>query len=522
MPTAPRQQATISLAQQLAAESRAAGTGRADLALLLALEARRVRPGPEADGALETALLSVPPGVERVFDFGARRYWTFDPAIKTKLVVDLGHPDTLALFDPATGKVARELTGWTGGSPVGQAVSPDQRWVSAGTAAGTILAWDAATGRRIGGFDTRGDGPAYGGFDPTDTNRLIVAGHDGRVVVWHLDDPTAPPIELYRAPASTTPDYPNLVRLSADGTQVAVSDPIAGPTHIVDTHSGGLRRVVPGTAGDFSADGSVVLTSTADGVHRWDLATGSQVGPTMSGLGRPGPLATFSPNGRYVAVGDLSDQHVYVFAVDDDGKAIFSVEAHNAIPLPTWRPDGLLTVQGGHGAVVTRVDRGGLPPLALPLGGGGIAGATDRADRFVTLDAGIGTWTIDGKSGAPITRIPDPGGAPIAFVQPSPDRRFVAVRIPGSPRPVTTVWEHGRPKPLGVIEKAADDPPDEFWTPDSRTLVVVHKETVDLWRPRGGSLDRYAQLHPDRPVRAAAGRHDRGVQPRRPYRRGGP
>jgi WD40 repeat protein len=77
-------------------------------------------------------------------------------------------------------------------------------------------------------------------------------------------------------------------------------------------------------------------------------------------------------------------------------------------------------------------------------------------------------------------------------VQPSPNRRFLAVAA--TPTSAITVWERGRSKPLGVIQVAADDPPFTSWAPDSTTLVAVHKATVDLWRPRDGSLDRYAQL----------------------------
>ena len=164
----------------------------------------------------------------------------------------------------------RNSKGWPAARRCLVAVSPDRRWAASGSSGGIVTVWNAKTGRVVDRFDTGTGHPSVGTFDPADPSRLFVTGWDGRIVVLDLEHLSSPPVELYRAPASTSDQYGDVLTVSADGTLLGVSGPLAGPTYIVDTHSGALRTVVPGTVGDFSADGSVVLTTLPGGVQRWD------------------------------------------------------------------------------------------------------------------------------------------------------------------------------------------------------------------------------------------------------------
>jgi len=92
------------------------------------------------------------------------------------------------------------------------------------------------------------------------------------------------------------------------------------------------------------------------------------------------------------------------------GPPVLTVDAHNSLPLPYWRTDGLLVVQGGVGAVTVRVDSD-LPPFAVPLPPSAPAYVipTARSDRFFTLAAEV-VRSVDADSGVVLDRIPDPQG----------------------------------------------------------------------------------------------------------------
>ena len=60
------EQARVADAARLAEQARGLPSNEAGLALLLALEARRLDPSDATDGAVEAALANVPPGIDRL------------------------------------------------------------------------------------------------------------------------------------------------------------------------------------------------------------------------------------------------------------------------------------------------------------------------------------------------------------------------------------------------------------------------------------------------------------------------
>jgi WD40 repeat protein len=517
------QQAVVAEVQRLAVEGRARAAERPDLGLLLAVQARELHPSVETDRELQAALLEMPAGVERVFDFSVRDTWRHDRSYDGRLYVVNGADDTeYRLLDVATGKLVRTLTGAQGGQ--GQSgLSPNGRWAIAGTGMGLINVWEAATGRRVGALDAGGSGPVYGVFDPSNPDRIYAAAYDGRVLRWDLGSADPTPIEVYRAPAlpGRQPGFPPyILRLSRDGTRLGVSSPAtqgpsAGPTRVVDTATGALVRTVPGVMGDFSPDGSMVVTAQSDGVRRWNLATGEQAGgPFRDANGKPrvpGPLATYSPDGRFLAVGDFDDRQVLAFDVETGNSVMEPVSSGASYPVPSFTQSGdLLVVRGARGVVI-RLGQQDVPPIATVFGRPDVSAMAFTGggrDRIVTVDAlfgsnGLvtspyeGTQVWDASTGRAVETVNPPEGGEGRFVFPSPDfRRFTdgwAEEI--------HVYQEGRSEPLGVIPYDPADPPGErWWSPDGRILAVGHINTVDLYRVRHGSLAPVVTLEPAGPT----------------------
>ena len=257
--------------------------------------------------------LAVPAGLERMYTF--RQPLSAAKADQYgKWAVVPGIGGVLKLIDLTTGHSPRRFS-MEGGSPLGQLVSRDQRLVVSGSQGGPVNVWELATGRKVATIEPGGVGPAYGVIDPTDSSRLFTAGHDGTVAVWSLGagEPGQPSCSVRRP--LQPPSFPSCSASRATAGRCFVGETLdAGTSQVYDVHAGTAGHPGAGHSRRHQADGSVVVTALPEGLQQWDATTGSPVGPLMSGLPQGAALATYSPDGRFVTVGDLTDYHVYVFS----------------------------------------------------------------------------------------------------------------------------------------------------------------------------------------------------------------
>lgn len=336
-------EAQRALSRQLAAQSISLLEKKPDLALLLAVEARRM-----ADTA--TDLFALPINLRLA------------PYLDAFL-----HGNTGAVYVLAT--------------------SPDNRTIASGSDKGTVYLWDVTT-KRLSGEPLQHDLKAIHSLAFSPNGQLLAAGDaQGHLVVWDLASRT-PRLDLPNAHADVIDDLlfdptgniltsgsddhtvkrwtvltgeqvgsvvevgrDETLRLSPNGRQVAtilettvsvrdattgdvISSPLAKHTdNIQDMH--------------FSPDGKVLATSSFDGTTRlWNIDTGEEItAPLAKHAGRV--LAVrFSPDGRLLATAGADGKIFLWDAVR--GQALGApLSGHSAwVRSLAFTPDGSMLVSG--------------------------------------------------------------------------------------------------------------------------------------------------------------------------------
>ena len=344
----------------LATQAEARLPDNADLAGLLALEADRREPTPEARSAVLSVLQSLA-GNRRIgapLQNGTTlKSVAFSPDGRT--LAAAGDDGTLSWWDASARRRLRAPIAAHDGTVQAVAFSPDGRRLASGGDDGTVRLWDAATGRPIGhalrfasrfivddvAFSPDGAVLAASG----DPGPSFFAGSDrpGRVRLWDartgrpLGGPLRAASAALRAPGSEGSVHLNPIAFSPDGRHLAASL-VDTTVRIWDLPS---RRVaellhLPGSEEvetlAFSPDGSLLATGGTDEVVRiWDVRTGRQQGGALAGLQGYVNSVAFSPDGRILAAG--SDEGSVRLATVADHR-LLAVLFSDHRPPPRARP----------------------------------------------------------------------------------------------------------------------------------------------------------------------------------------
>jgi WD40 repeat protein/DNA-binding SARP family transcriptional activator len=369
-------QATVADAQRLAAQARNIAVSHYDLALLLAVEARRLDDSIATRGALE-AVLSDGARLERFVPLAANTTSAVSHDGRL-LATDQGN-GAIAVIDLTSGRVLTEFT--DGSTAIGAlAFSADSRTLAISHHDGTINLRAVATGivraRPLAGH---GSGYLRILFSP-DGRRLAAAGSNGDVVVWDLTSPRRSATVLGRS----TQVISGLAWGSDNRTLVGVVP--SADVIVYDAATGKTMRRIPlaGSSSQglaFAPNGRTLAVGTGDGRFALiDLATGRSGHP----LGEFGPLIdwfAFSADGTMLAAGNAAGTVTQwdVATRGQRGIPLIGVGAHAYTGV--LAADGRLVTLGLRSAAVWRIGSVG-PTLGRLIGDfpSGDAGVTLSSD----------------------------------------------------------------------------------------------------------------------------------------------
>jgi WD40 repeat protein len=528
----------------LAAKAIADFNNNPDEGALLALEAYRLAPTPDARGALLAALQEDQPTLNQA-------------DMVTALAVS---PNSAAL---ASGGEDGRIRFWSTGThtQVGTAIyantesinsvafSPDDRTIASGGEDGAVRLWSVASHHQIGramsvGPQTVDGGAARVSFSP-DGKLVASADGGGNVELWSVTSHRQVGTAMHDPNSSFTDEA-----FSPDGKSIAAADSsgevlvwslatrrqLGAPLYV-----GGQLFSANRVA--FSPDGTMIAAGDGTNTVRvWSAATHRQIGKAITTSGPISAIA-FGPGGKTVVV-SLGEGSYVVDALSVATHALVALRM-GASDAMTVAPDGTIVSAGGNvinsaGATINLwnpqspyqparmlPERSGATALAVSADGKQVATPTKDGRSIIASDAQSGreigvptpalhstihslAFSPDGKliasdssddqirlwSGARGAQLGSTFAGrtsntsdSLAF---SPDGRLIASGAPGNE---ILLWSTATHRPVGApLSGHTAEVSDVAFSPDGKMLASSsNDDTVRLWNvathePIGGPL----------------------------------
>jgi class 3 adenylate cyclase/WD40 repeat protein len=375
---AAEQAKTVSDATALASQARVLPATQLDVALLLAVQGRRLHDSSTTDGALEAVLSKVPPGLEQrvpLRDVNVLTTQCTDPSPDGRLLAACSTDGTARVIDLTSGRVTESLLGNRGTILQCLQFSPDGTRLVGSDINGDVFVWDVASGRRLGPtINTNLNTAAR--FTRTvfgSDSQIVTATGSGVVRVWDISDPLHPaaiggPYTGLFAPPGFVDGFAPRTFLAPGGDLLAFDN--AGHTEVWDitTHKLAYAPLPGGTIGE-SPDGSILATAFGHQIDLWDLASGQPRGQPLDGFVPQGfGQVLFSRDGRRAAV------------PSNNTVTVVDLSTHKSVGEPIagqtirYLDDGLVVVGVGQTIELWRPDVTTPAPFATELAGATIPG----------------------------------------------------------------------------------------------------------------------------------------------------
>ncbi len=287
------------------------------------------------------------------------------------------------------------------------ALSPDGSLIAAGSDDGVVRVWNTSGTllRTLRGHTQPIQGLA---FDPT-SRRVAAWAEDGSTLVWNVYD-NQPPVAFHGA------DYrPTHASFSPNGKLLAISMFLA-PPEVFDAATGQrLLTLQGGSTGnadvEFSPDGTTIIAPNTNGtVSFWNAGTGRRLGfLNVASIGQSVDEALFSHDQRYLLVSSNESLQSQVWDLGSFRPATPVLAGGHA----RWAPDGRYVITTGgvsNGAEVWAIPSGrriatlrGADPVAGPaqLSPDDSSGAPRYALTGSSQDGIADVWTLqDGEVSA--------------------------------------------------------------------------------------------------------------------------
>jgi WD40 repeat protein len=368
------QQAKISRAGELAAQSAAMRSKNPIISYLLGVEAFYKYDNMHVRSSLLENLQYTPTYLEQylVSDYRAVYSVAFSP--DGKLVASGSDSGAVILWDMTTRKPVGQLLGHRM-AVYSVAISSDGKLLASGSLDQTIILWDLPNKTPIaqlypGDVSDRGYTAVYSVAFSPDGKTLASGSNDGFVILWDLA--TLPPVGyLLRTSGSSSPMAVMSVAFSPDGKTLA-SGSLNSNITLWDVATrkfqGFLNQGAYALSVTFSPDGKKLASVQGNNwIILWDLDTRTRIGELK---GHEGPVrcVAFSPDGKALASGS-EDKTIFLWDVETQQiNETFSRHLDKVTSL-AFSPNGKMLASGSPDTTIIVWNLEPLPRLYRTLAG---------------------------------------------------------------------------------------------------------------------------------------------------------
>jgi WD40 repeat protein len=505
-----------------------------ELSTLLAVEAIRTHPTPEAGASLRQALVEMHSrGILRPSGTAPTRVEsaTFSP--DDRLVITAHRGGTARIWDAATGEqVGPPLIGHKGSVSSAQysrdgrliltagwdgllklwdsssrkcvktfragrrlfaaAFSPSGNYIATGDVAGDVQIWDVKEEKMLHILHTRGAMLFSVAFCAGNEDTVVAASNDGVAWVWDWKHHPEQPLEIGGKRGAIygtalSPDGRQLVTANFDATAVMWDLTGKRESLVLRGHTARVTDVA------FSNDGRFIVTASRDTTARvWDTEGNGLA--ILRGHKEMISTAAFSSDGRSVVTAS-EDGTARLWQARTDTLRV-SLPAHETeVMMAAFDPDGqlVLTASKDHVTHIWDAKSGQEKSPAIAHEGCLCAAGFGRDGRIITA----GT---DGK--ARIWEWPAPAGRPSHILAGHRGMIWSARFSPSGDRAVTAsadgtvkVWDWAQDRCLATLEGHKRGCYDAVFSPDGRFLVAATYHKARVWDLQSDPPHLVADLH---------------------------